>query len=50
MQTIPDGNDNHDKDNYISGTVSLLDQPSTSEHLTSFSPRSEQEKTVQKYE
>lgn len=52
MQTIPtpNGNDNHDKDDYNSGTVSPLDQPSTSnEHLTSFSPQSEQEKTVQKY-
>ncbi|XP_048063959.1 G2/M phase-specific E3 ubiquitin-protein ligase-like isoform X2 [Megalobrama amblycephala] len=45
----PNGNDNHDKDDYNSGTVSPLDQPSTSnEHLTSFSPQSEQEKTVQK--
>ncbi|XP_052413120.1 uncharacterized protein LOC127958334 [Carassius gibelio] len=51
MQTIlaPDGNDNHNKADYNSGTVSPLDQPSTSnEHLASFSPCSEQEETVQK--
>ncbi|XP_059375629.1 uncharacterized protein LOC132112055 isoform X2 [Carassius carassius] len=51
MQTIlaPDGNDNHNKDDYNSGTVGPLVQPSTSnEHLASFSPRSEQEETVQK--
>ncbi len=47
----PDGSHNQEKDDYDSGTASLLDQPSTSnEHLTLFSPRSEQDKTVQKYE
>ncbi|KAI7801291.1 hypothetical protein IRJ41_003794 [Triplophysa rosa] len=47
----PDGNDNHDKDDYDSGTVSLLDQSSTSyEHLTSLSPRSEQERAEQEQE
>nr|XP_055049938.1 uncharacterized protein LOC129436070 isoform X2 [Misgurnus anguillicaudatus] len=49
MQTIPTPNDNQVKEDCDSGTVSLLDQQSTSyEQLTSFSPRSEQEKTVQK--